>query len=232
MRIVALILTICLIAGAGLTGAATAQDRQISVSATGEIEVVPDMATISLGVVTEARLAADALAQNSKRAAVVIETLKAAGIDAADIQTSRLDLSPKWNRTSNTTEPRIVGYAAQNQVTVRLRDLSVLGAVLDRVTGDGANQFRGLQFGLQDSSAVEDQALAAAVVTARAKAEVMANAAGVALGPVISMSYGQVRGPVMPAMRADLAVMSEAVPVAEGSLTVSASVGMTFSIGD
>ncbi|MCB4379052.1 DUF541 domain-containing protein, partial [Synechococcus sp. MU1644] len=117
-------------------------------------------------------------------------------------------------------------FEARNAVTVRVRDLDGLGGVLDQVLEVGANTFNGLQFQLQDPSAAEAEARAAAVRDAMEKAAQLSEAAGVTLGPVLSLSEGgQTARPEMFA-----AARSADVPIAAGELAVTARVSMSFSL--
>jgi uncharacterized protein YggE len=116
-------------------------------------------------------------------------------------------------------------------VTVVLRDLDALGGVLDAVLGDGANSLGGLSFGMSDDAALRDEARRAAVADATAKARVLAEAAGVMLGPLEEIVEGGGFDGPLPRARMDMA-MAEAVPVAPGELTISATVTMTWAIGE
>jgi len=207
--------------------------RRIVVNGHGVIETVPDMATISMGVVSEAKTAGEAMAINSDALAAVLKQLTAAGIESRDIQTNNLSLSPRWNNGSSMSKarPEIIGFSASNTVSVRVRDLAQLGSVLDAVVQNGANSFHGLSFGLQDMEPAQNDARVAAIKDAMAKAQLYATAAGVELGDVVSISDGAVRsvGPVM--MQADM-MRSAAVPVAQGELSVTADVTVVFAIAD
>ena len=206
---------------------------RIVVNGHGVVETVPDMATISMGVVSEAKTAGDAMAKNSDALAAVLKQLATAGIESRDIQTNNLSLSPRWdNRPSSVSgQPKINGFIATNTVSVRVRDLAQLGVVLDAVVQNGANSFHGLSFGLQDMVPAQNEARVAAIKDAMAKAQLYATAAGVELGDVVSISDGAVRsvGPVM--MEADM-MRSMAVPVAQGELSVTADVTVVFGIAD
>lgn len=225
-RIASIIMVIWL---AGLP--ASAQDAaRLSVVGQGQVAAVPDMATISLGVTTQARNAAQALAENSASIAEVLKIVAAAGIEPKDVQTSGLSLSPLWNnRSSSSNSPAtIVGFSVQNHVTIRVRELTGLGGLLDQVTGSGANQFHSLQFGLQDAGPATDNARELAVADAIRKAELYANAAGLLLGPVLELSEQTGGGP-RPVMMREMA-MSADVPIAEGEVTQTASVTMVFAL--
>lgn len=203
--------------------------NQLTVTGEGRVDVVPDMATVTLGVTSVADTAAAALAENSAQVAKVIENLKTAGIEARDVQTSGLSLNPNWTNYGTDSQPRIEGYTAQNMVTVRVRALDRLGSVLDAAVKDGANTLNGLTFGLSNPQPVEDAARAAAVKDARRKADVLTGAAAVLLGPVLSITESTGYAQPMPMFRAD-AASAPGVPVAGGELTVGASVTIVYGI--
>lgn len=206
--------------------------RSVSVQGHGSVETVPDMATITLGVSQQARSAGEALSAVASVSARIFASLEAAGIAPRDMQTSGLNLHPLFSNraSSSNAPPAIVGFGASNMVTIRVRDLSALGTILDLVAQDGANEFNGLSFGLQASDALQDEARIAAVHDAVARATVMAEAAGVTLGRVLSLSEaGTGNGPMMMARGA---ASFDAMPVAAGEVSISADVSMVFEIID
>jgi uncharacterized protein YggE len=215
-----------------LATAAAAEERAtLTMTGEGRSAAAPDMATITLGVVAEADTARAAMDEASASVAALLEALTAAGIEGRDVQTSALTLNPLWNTYSSTpSKPEITGFTAANTVTVRVRALDGLGQVLDRVLDTGANSFNGLQFGLQDPQPAEDAARAAAVADARRKAELVAGAAGVSLGPIVSITEAGGVAPPQPMMRMD-AAMAESVPVAAGELEIVRHVTIVWEIG-
>lgn len=222
-----------LILGLSLAWPAMAQAPQptLTVTGIGEVAAAPDMATVTLGVTSLAATAGEAMDETSARTAEILSALKAAGIAEQDLQTRDLSLNPNWsNRASSSGEaPAIDGFVATNTVIVRVREMETLGGVLDEVVQLGANTFRGLSFGLQDPQPVEDEARKAAVADAIRKAKLYARAAGVNLGPVVSITEqgdGAPRPVMMEAARA-----AGKVPVAEGEVQVSASVTIVFGLG-
>ena len=209
--------------------------RRITVVGQGTVDAVPDMATVMMGVITEAKTGAGAMAQNSKSLEAVLKQLSNAGIEARDIQTSNLSLSPRWDNSlfSSTGQRKIAGFVASNNVSVRVRDLDRLGEVLDAVVQNGANSFNGLSFGLQEPEPAQDAARKDAVADARRKAQLYAAAAGVTLGDVLTISEAARQGgaPVMMAMEADM-MQSRAMPVAQGEVTVGATITIVYAIKD
>ncbi len=202
----------------------------ITVTGTGTVEAAPDIATLSIGVTTQGETAAEALSANSAALDAVMARLTAAGIAAPDMQTSNLSLNPNWTgyESSSVSGPTISGYVASNILTIRLRQLDGLGAVLDAAVADGANTLNGLTFGLADPKPALDEARKEAVADARARAELLAAAAGVKLGRVISISEGVVPTDPAPMFRAEASAAP--VPVAGGEVGLSASVTIFYQI--
>ncbi|MDW4496974.1 SIMPL domain-containing protein [Sulfitobacter sp. D35] len=229
------LIMLCLVAGFG--SAAVAQDvtapRVITVTGEASVPAAPDMATIRLGVTEQAADAAAAMQAASAAVGDILARLDGAGIEARDRQTSGLSLQPVWSDRSGNVDapPQITGYEARNAVTVRVRDLDALGGLLDAVIADGANTLDGLAFDVQDPAPLEREARKAAVADAMARAQDLAEAAGVTLGPVQSI-IEQVRrgGPVRLEM-AD-AARGASVPVAAGEVGFEGSVQMVFGIAD
>lgn len=200
--------------------------RVITVTGDGRVEATPDLATLTAGVQTEAAQAAPALAASSAAMSEVFAALEGQGIAPADMQTSQISVDPVWDDGGG-QQPRVRGYSATNTVTIRVRDLDRLGAVIDAVGVAGANRIFGVAFELAEPGAALDAARAQAVEDARAKAEVLARAAGVSLGPVRSIREGGGEGPGPMFARAEMAAD---MPVAEGVVGVEARVEMVFGI--
>ncbi|MBT8475750.1 MAG: SIMPL domain-containing protein [Alphaproteobacteria bacterium] len=233
MRHVIATIVIVLGLGWGLPGHAQDLPGRISVSGEGRVEAVPDMATVRLGVTTQAPGAREAIDDNSRAMAAVLDRLAGLGVAERDIQTQGFSVSPRWENRSN-APARIAGFVAQNRVAIRVRDLDALGGILDAVARDGANSFDGLSFGLQEPGPVQDAARRAAVADARARAALYAEAAGVELGRLLSLGdvgAGPQPGP-MPMARAEMAMVSDAVPMAAGELSITAQVLMVFEIAE
>ncbi len=203
----------------------------LNLSAYGEVKAPPDMASISLGVQTQAVTAAKAMADNAARMSQVIDALKRAGIPARNIQTSGLNLSAQYDYEQN-MPPKLSGYQASNQVTVTVYDLAKLGPSLDAVVAAGANQINGISFGLKDSQAAEDAARMKAVRALQAKAQLYAGATGYRVNRLISLSegggYSPPRAPV-PYMA--LAKSADAgTPVEAGELSIRVDVSGMYEL--
>lgn len=202
--------------------------RRIVVTGDASAEAAPDRASFTAGVQAEARGARDALKAASTAMTQVLAALEAAGVAKADLQTSELSVDPLWDDgDGGQRQPQVRGYMASNLVTVRARDLAALGALIDAASEAGANRFMGLSFALADPAAQEAEARAAAVAEARARAEQLASAAGVRLGPVLSITEQGGGGPMPMFARAEA---MPSPPVAPGSVGVTVSVEVVYGI--
>lgn len=211
--------------------AETRTDRQILVSGEGRVEVAPDLAVITLGVSKEAKEAGEAMALVSEDMFAVVQELRAVGIADKDLQTQQISLQPVWSNGgsyNSSGERRITGFLAANTVNLRVRDLDQLGEVLDRVLRAGANQFQGLRFDVADHALLQDQMRASAVADARHKAEQLAAAAGVTLGPVRTIT-DQDHGGGRPMMAMEMS-RSGAMPIEAGELSFSHNVQVVFDL--
>jgi len=169
---------------------------------------------------------------NEKSSLLLASLLKEAGIEPRDIQTSQLSLNPRWERRNNNNNPpRIVGYEALNTVIVRVRDLGAVGAILDVLTQTGANRINQISFGIQKPRPHKDEARRLAVADARTKAELYAQAAGVELGPIISISENGSNPQPRAMARMGVASMeASTVPVAAGEMGLRATVTLVFAL--
>ena len=221
----ALVLTLtCLTQASAETATAT-----ITVTGSAVVSVVPDLVTISLGVNTNGATAGAAMTANSEALAKVLARLKASGIADRDIQTSNLSLNPNWVASADGTTSEIRGYNATNILTLQVRAIDKTGAILDAAIGDGANTLNGLTFGLQDPRPKQDEARKLAVADAVARAKLLVDAAGVKLGPIVTISdQGDMQPGPQPMFR--MAADAAAVPVAGGEVDISASVMIVFQI--
>ncbi len=236
------------IAALGLTGLAAAatlttipslaqesktMPRVFSLNGHGEVKARPDMAVVNVGVMTQAQTAREALSENTKAMEKIFASLKAAGIEAKDIQTSNFMVNPRYQYDPNNAQPpRVIGYDVSNTVAVSVRKLDTLGLVLDTVVSEGSNQVNGVMFAIADDAKLQDEARKLAVADAERKAKLYAETVRITLGPIMSLSEGNVQPPQPvfygKAMRADAA--PSAVPIAEGEQTVAIDVNITWEI--
>ncbi|CAN5201396.1 hypothetical protein BH09PSE1_BH09PSE1_17150 [soil metagenome] len=204
----------------------------LNLSATGEVKVAPDMATISFGVVTEAVTAREAMALNATRMTEVAAAMRRAGLAERDIQTSGLNLQAQYDYAEN-QPPKLRGYQATNRVTVNIQDLTRVGATADAVVAAGVNQIDGISFGLKDPKAAEDEARRMAVTALQSKARLYAEALGVTLGGIRSLNEGGGYTPPqpMPMMfaRASMAG-ADTTPVSAGELSVKIDITGVYDL--
>ena len=195
--------------------------------------MAPDLAVVRLGVAEEARTAREAQSTVNIAARAILDAVRGLGIAERGVQTVRLVLSPIYppRRPGDPEESRIVGYRASTTVSVRVEDIGLVGQVIDAVLNAGANQLEGVSFGVQDDQSTRQQALRQAIAEARGKAEVMADALGVSLDAIISVTEDNVlvRRPRMETARA-MALQADATPVSPGEVSVSASVSIEYRL--
>ncbi len=202
----------------------------LQVAAEGRVESAPDMATISLGVMTEGQTAAAAMAENARRMNALTQALRRAGVAERDIQTSNLSVNPQYVYAEN-QPPRVTGYQANNQVTVRVRNLDNTGRVIDAAVAAGGNTVNGISFSHADPEAQLDAARRAAAQNARRRADLYAQAFGMRVHRVIAISESGGYAPPMPMpVMARMELSDAATPVAPGEITTNVSVSVTYEL--
>jgi uncharacterized protein YggE len=205
-------------------------DRSVTVSATGTVAAEPDMAHVSTGVVSEAESAREALNRNSATMKKLIDGLKAKGITEKDIQTTSINVEPRYQQFKDGRPSTIAGYRVVNQVRITARDLAKLGEVLDQAVTLGANQMGAIQFEVSNAEKLKDEARKRAMENALRRAKLYAAGAGAEVGPVISISEEvQFIGP-RPVPMARTALAAEAVPIEAGTQMLEARVHVTWSL--
>ncbi len=231
LLIVVVLAASLLAACAGTAPAATNQPvRQINVTGTGKVYLVPDIAYIYIGVRSQADDVATALEQNNRQAQTIADTLKEQGIAAEDIQTTAFNVYPMQEYTPEGT-PSKISYVVENTVFVKVRDLPKLGEILSAVVEGGANTINGISFDVEDRAAAEAEARRLAVEDAKAKAGEIATLAGVTLGELQSINVYSSGGP-MPVYEAKggMAASSASVPIAAGQMVIQADANLSYEI--
>lgn len=220
-----IIVSLAMLLGLAVQAVAEAPMRVVSVVGEGQVAAVPDMAIISLGVTHDAKTAQTAMEQVNIDVAALLTALAGLKVDARDVQTDQLSVSPIWS--DSVKSRRIIGFVARNTLSVRVRNLDKLGPVLDAALAAGSNTFNGVQFTLQDPSEQEAQARADAVRDGMAKAAQLAQAANATLGQIITLSeQGGVGQPKMMMATA----RRDSMAIATGEVSVSARVSITFDL--
>lgn len=220
--------------------AAQAQDdhhmsplQTLVVNASADVARAPDLAIINAGVQTDAATAQAAMADNARKMAAVIATLKQRGVADKDMQTSGLSLNAQYDYRQGNT-PKLTGYQATNTLTLRLRKLDSAGAMLDSLVTAGVNQINGPTFDLSDPEAALDEARQKAVRMARTRADLYAAAAGLKVKRILSIAEGGASAPQPVFLKA--ARMAAATPadatteLAPGEISRTATVSITFEL--
>jgi uncharacterized protein YggE len=203
----------------------------LDVVAQGESKRVPDLATISAGVVTQAADAATAMRSNSDRMARVLAALKRAGVADRDVRTSNISLQPQY-RYGNNVPPVITGYQASNNVSVRFRDIEKSGSILDALVATGSNQINGPELGIDDPAAALDEARVEAVTKARARAELYAKASGLRVKRILSISetMPDLPRPMPVMMRMDASAQSAESKIMPGEQSLAVTLSVRFEL--
>jgi uncharacterized protein YggE len=209
-------------------------NRTINVNGAGKVFLTPDIAHVTIGVHTESKDAAQAVAQNNTQATAVKDALNKMGIEDKDIQTTNFSIYPQQQYDQNGRPTGDITYIVDNQLYVTVRDISKIGDLLDTVINAGANNIYGIQFDVADRTKATSDARKLAVQDAQTQAEELAQAAGVTLGPVqtISVSGGQMPVPLYEKGVGGGAAMAAApsVPVSSGQMVLEVDVNMVYGI--
>lgn len=209
------------------------QPRSLSVNGNGRVSAAPDVAYISIGVHTENKDAAQAVSDNNVQAQQIMDALKSSGVAEEDIQTQGFNIypqdeySPEGIRTGS-------HFVVDNTVYVTLRKMDNIGEVLSGAVQAGANNVYGIQFDVEDKTALIAQARQQAVENAKQQADELAKAAGVELGPVMNISYyNNVPVPVMDS-KVPMGIGGGAagvnVPISSGQIIITADVSVIYSL--
>ncbi len=205
--------------------------RTIEVDGSGETRTSPDTADLDLAIETRAKTAEGAAGSNAAMAAKVIDALKSKLGDKGKITTGGYSLNPEYDQRATSETPKIVGYTAQNSVTVHTGALDLAGALIDAAIAAGANRVNSLNFSVKDDTKARGEAIAIATRDARAQAEALAAALDVKLGKVLKATTISEQRPVPIRMNRAMAMSaSVATPVEPGDVTVPATVSLIFEI--
>jgi len=233
---------ITLAAAGAVLAAAPAHAAEVQIQAQGpviemnvfeSVDADPDMATISAGVTTEAMTAVAALSQNSTQMRRVIDRIKSLGVDEDDIQTTGINLNARYDYDQPSRQQVFRGYQVSNRVSVKLRDIDEVGAVLDALVAAGANDLNGPSFSLEDDAAAKAAARRSALDRAKAQALDYARWAGYSNVRLLEVSESiQGRGPI-PYAQNDVvltAARSESAPVQPGRVSTGISVTVKYEM--
>lgn len=205
--------------------------RTIHVSGNGLVDTAPDIATINIGIHTENENASTAVSENNSMVQGLMDTLKAAGIDPIDMQTSNFSIwqNQKYNYDGTTSGST---YMVDNTVYVTVRDLNTLGETLDAAVQAGANNINSIQFSVANDTELMTQARQLAVENAQNIAQELASASGVELGEIETITYFTNSYPVAyyGARGMGGGGGESAVPITTGQVSLQATVEITYRI--
>lgn len=202
----------------------------MSVSASGTVSAVPDLARISTGIVAEGGTAFEALTKCSAAMRSLLEAVKALEIADRDLQTAEIAVEPRYTHFQDGRPPLIDGYQVINQVRITVRNLASLGQVLDACVTAGANQMGGIQFEASQAETLGDEARRQAMENALRRARLYAQAGGATLGRVLTISETPARQSPRPMGGTLRTALAEAVPVEAGSQILEATVHVTWAL--
>jgi len=237
LAVAACTLAIALPAGAQATGSPPTPvgPPRIVTTATEEVEIAPDRAMLTFAVETRGRTAAAAGTENARIQAAVLDTLRRLGIASAQLKTQGVSINPEYEYPREGGRPTVVGYQAQNSIQVEVRQISLIGTVIDAGLSRGATNVGGLRFFASSTEAATRDAMRKAVTRARADADVIADAAGGRIGGILELiAHPGSSGPIVPEMAVSVAMraMDKAAvptPIESGMLRVTVTVEARFS---
>jgi hypothetical protein len=206
--------------------------RSITVTGTGKVELTPDTAYIYIGVHSEGPDAVEAVASNNEKSEAVKDAIVALGVDAKDIQTTNFSIYPQPRYDDKGQPTGEITYMVDNTVYVKVRDLDNVGEILDAAVKAGANSINGISFDLEDKSDAMSEARDEAVKDANMQAQQLADAAGVSLGQVLTITTsGNVPvAPIYGKGGGASVEMAANVPVSPGQMTITVDVYMVYEI--
>ena len=225
------VLTYALVIAAAALAPLSAQaaervEKLLTVTGEGTVVAAPDSAVIRLGVSSLGKTARAASDANAREMTVVLAAIKESGVADRDIQTTSLSLQPQYD-PSKTGAARLIGFQANNQVTVQIRDVGRLPTVLDRAIAGGANEMSGIEFVVSEQGKLLDKARTEAIADARRKAELYAAAAGMKVGRVMAISE---EGSAPPPRAFQALRAGAATPIAPGEQMLRAVVTVSYEL--
>jgi uncharacterized protein len=205
--------------------------RTLRVEGTGEVRAAADEAFIDLAVETSAPTARQAAEQNAQRLQRVLAALERAGVPREELETRSYTVYPVYEAPEPQQPPELRGYRVSNTVVVHVTELGRVGELVDVALEAGSNRVDAVRFGLRQSERVEAEALRRAVARARQSAQVLAEALGVTLGPVLEASTVAEPPPFFPVARLEAADRGGATtPILPGEQVVQARVVLVYSL--
>lgn len=209
---------------------AAEKSRFITMTGRASVGATPDRVAITLGVSSKAENARDALTLNNVNMNNIIKTLKDEGIEEKYILTSNFSIHADYQHFKDGRPPKVRGYTVSNTIRVQVKEIDKLGPLLDKVVNSGSNQINGIQFFVSNEDVLKDEARKLAVANAKRKAALYAEAAGVELGKVLSITESSHGGGRPVAMARTLTAEANAVPIAGGEQQLGVNVTITWGL--
>lgn len=176
----------------------TRQQNTFMASGEGKVKAVPDLATVTLGVVSQGATAAVVQDQNSQKINKIIEFVKQQGVSRDDIATSQFNIYPQYNYNNGKNE--IIGYEARQSITIKVKGVDKssegLGKIISGATGNGANEISNVTLGFENPENLRQEAKTKAIENAKVRAQELAKAAGIELGRVVNVSENNAGSPM------------------------------------
>jgi len=243
MPVVCILFSVLILTGVAMAENPKVEPATLTVSAQGKIQLSPDTAIVSLAVETAGDTFELVSGENQSKMKRVMEQLEHLGIPKERIQTTSIDMSPRYapiprrrpNEYEEPQSPKIIGYTARNTIAIELYDLEMVGRVVGKALNAGANRFSGVQWILRDRHPVYLRVLDMAAKNAKQKANALAKALDVTLVRLQTVQEGgvHVRPPIRSYAKAGM-MMAEAadasVPMSPGEIDVEAQVTLVYEI--
>lgn len=214
------------------TSTAWSLDKVLEITGNGELQVVPDMAQLTVSVETRATQAKEAVSQNAESSKKVIDYLKKTIKADNAIQTGLFNLSPVYEYDNERKKSDLTGYQVTNQIQLKIKDLSQLGHLMDEIVTLGATKIDSLTFKHSNEKQLLDEALKKAILNAKQQAKLIADTAGIDLGKIVSIhpiSSGGVQ-PFAKSFVLESRQIASSTPIETGELTITSQINITFAI--
>lgn len=216
------------------TPAGSAALDTVTASGSGKALAAPDTAELTFGIASTDPKAKPALDRASRAADAVSSALQKAGVKKDDIQTSGVRIEPNYAAWKADEAPRVLSYRAYVDMRVRVRDIEIVGEVIEAATGAGATAVSGPTFTLEDDAAASDEAITDAVEDAKGRAEAMAKAAGKKVGAAVTIAETNVEVPEiwgeMQRGAAGVYALDAAKGIEPGQLDITADITVVFRL--
>ncbi|HEY4474344.1 MAG TPA: SIMPL domain-containing protein [Candidatus Paceibacterota bacterium] len=228
--VVMIVLAVFLIASTNQVLNTATTTNTVSFSGEGKVVAKPDIAKISLSIVTDALTSKTAQDENSKKSKTVTDYLKKQNIDDKDIKTTGYNIYPQYKYPQYGGQPTITGYQVNQSMEIRIRDLDKVSNILDGIVASGTNQVSQLSFEIDNPDALKSEARAKAIADAKSKANELKSQVGISLGKIINFSENTSGYPVPIYMKAELDGRGgmggggPSVPAGENEITVSVTI--------